>query len=438
MAAKASLSTSKLARPRTLIHQLANKVQDYLHFPDPEPLYVVLGTVAANMLSGDPAWLMLVGAPGTGRTTLLTTLKLLPRTHIISNVSGPGSFISASSKKDKAKDADGGLLKRTGDRGLWIFKDFSTSVLTMPHESQKTTLGVLREIFDQDWSRDPGTDGGKHISWEGKIGVLGASTGEIDRANLVNQAGSLGERWMYYRYPEKQDYYGECMTALKNRVPDERKLELRQMMLAFFDAIDLTWGCKINCRELAEGKMEIGEDGEQIPHTCKPEKVWRELRHVESTRLTAMASLSTVLRSSLMRDNYSREVIDVPQKEAPMRLVGEFGQLYAGLAVIGLDVEERWAVLGKVAVDSAPRIKGMVFSHVMLAHREGNMAEGSGGNSKLVGLEELCFVTGCSVGTVRRAVEDMQAFGVLRKVSDREVRLGEWAEELVKGCGWEK
>src|SRR5262249_6014481 len=49
--------------PRSL-HDVAETFARWLHFPDLGVVYVVLGTVAANMGSGDPLWLLVVGAPG--------------------------------------------------------------------------------------------------------------------------------------------------------------------------------------------------------------------------------------------------------------------------------------------------------------------------------------------------------------------------------------
>lgn len=416
LAKKATLSSNNLARPKTLVHQLASRVQDYIHFPDPEPLYAVLGTVAGNMLAGTPVWLMLVGGPGTGRTTLLMTLSGLDRTHVVSNVSGPGSFLSATGRRDKTKDSDGGLLKRTGGRGLWLFKDFSTSVLAMPYEAQKQTIGVLREVFDGNYSRDAGSDGGKHVGWEGKIGLIGASTAAVDKSVLVN--AELGERWTYYRYPEKEDYYGECMTALNNRLPDVKKQELREMMSAFFGAMDLEWGCRIPC-EIS------GSNG----HACRTERETRKFTHREMTRLTAMAGLGSRMRSTLTRDQYSRnEVIDVPQKEAPTRLVEELGQLYMGLEAIDLGADERWKLIGKVAMDSAPQLRVTMFKQVWQAESAG----------EAIGVKDLAGVLQCSEGTVRRHVEDMQAYKVLVKHSDKEIRMADWARDQVDQAGWKE
>jgi putative DNA primase/helicase len=44
--------------------------QRWLHLPDPDPLYAVLGTIAANRLPGDPVWLLDVGGSSWGKSEL--------------------------------------------------------------------------------------------------------------------------------------------------------------------------------------------------------------------------------------------------------------------------------------------------------------------------------------------------------------------------------
>jgi hypothetical protein len=94
-----------------LVHALAAEVQEWLYYPDPQPLYVVLGTMAANMMKGNPVWMMLIGAPSSGRSLILNALKDIPRTHFADNVSGPASLLSGSGKKDRNAKSTGGLLR---------------------------------------------------------------------------------------------------------------------------------------------------------------------------------------------------------------------------------------------------------------------------------------------------------------------------------------
>src|SRR5271169_2757889 len=108
---RASLTHNPLAKPDSAIQALALEFQDYLYFPDPAPLYAVMGTLAANMIPGNPVWLMLVGPPSCGGTALLDTLLRIPKVHSVGSVSGKAVFLSGTAKKERTRDSTGGILR---------------------------------------------------------------------------------------------------------------------------------------------------------------------------------------------------------------------------------------------------------------------------------------------------------------------------------------
>src|SRR5436305_642239 len=86
----------------------------WLHLPDPTPLHAVLATVVANRSPGDPVWLLLVGPPGCGKSELLVPLAGLGDVHMAATLT-EASLLSGSPKRERAKDAKGGLLREIGD-----------------------------------------------------------------------------------------------------------------------------------------------------------------------------------------------------------------------------------------------------------------------------------------------------------------------------------
>ena len=317
---------------RQLVHALAAEVQEWLYYPDPQPLYVTLGVVAANMMLGYPVWMMLVGAPSSGRTLVLDTLKDLPKLHYTDNITGVSALMSGTSKKDRVKAATGGLMPKIGLRGMIIMEDF-TNVLSMSHEPMKEVIGAFRRIFDGEWVREVGSDGGSTLHWgakaaggPGRVGFLGACTPKIDEHHGMIQ--ELGQRWMYYRFPQT-DGTGECKAALKVRNREQMMRELQSMVHGFFESIGLGWD------------------------NVEP----RALEPREEDRLTAMAQLVTAVRTSVPRDFRTKEIVGVAAIEGPTRLVQCLGQLFLALEWIGLDEEDRWGVIGKVAMDSAPVLR---------------------------------------------------------------------------------
>ena len=82
------------------------------------------------------------------------------------------SLLSGTAKKERSKDAKGGLFEEIGTTpSVLICKDF-TSILAMRHEQRSALLGHLRDIYDGYMKRNVGTDGGQTLLWEGKLGFL--------------------------------------------------------------------------------------------------------------------------------------------------------------------------------------------------------------------------------------------------------------------------
>src|SRR5262249_14695329 len=82
-----------------------------------------------------------------------------------------------------------------------VLKDLG-SVLSMHPETKAEVLAALREIYDGSWTRHLGTDGGKTLSWKGKVGLVFAATGVIDSHHGVIVA--MGDRFLFSRLAPAQ------------------------------------------------------------------------------------------------------------------------------------------------------------------------------------------------------------------------------------------
>ena len=140
---------------------------------DPIPTRVVLTTYAANRhLDGDPVWMMLVGGSGVGKTERLIPLAVLPDVVLESSITGPAALLSGTGKKERAKDASGGILRKfPGGNGCLLLKDF-TSVIDLHRDARAEVLAALREVYDGRWDRSVGVDGGKTLTWTGRLGLI--------------------------------------------------------------------------------------------------------------------------------------------------------------------------------------------------------------------------------------------------------------------------
>jgi hypothetical protein len=154
----------------------------------------VLATAASTKLTGDPAWLLVIGGSGAAKTETIIPLEKAGG-YVISTISGEAGLLSGTSKKDRAEDATGGLLRVIGDNGMLVIKDV-TSILSMNRDTRNLILSALREIYDGRWSRNVGTDGGRNLEWSGRLVVIGACTTAWDAAHQV--VSTMGDRFVRF------------------------------------------------------------------------------------------------------------------------------------------------------------------------------------------------------------------------------------------------
>ena len=342
--------------------------QKWLYLPDPTALLATLGTVAANLMEGDPVWLLLIGPPGGGKTELLQPLRSLAHVHMTSTLT-EASLLSATPAKDKARDASGGLLRNIGDFGILLCKDF-TSVLAMNRDTRACVLAALREIYDGSWTRHVGVDGGRTLKWQGKLGLIGACTSVIDNHHAV--IASMGERFIMFRLPaiDEDKVAGRALEHQGNE-PAMRK-ELERAVGGLFGN--------------------------------KPDLPAPALDPAEKSRIVALATLAVRCRSAVERDGHTREVELIPEAEAPGRLALALSRLLAGVSAIGASRLDAWRVVSKVALDSLPALRLRVI----------HMLAGAAGT---VDTTTIANRVRYPTQTTRRALEDLTAHGVVRRIS---------------------
>ena len=362
--------------------------QRHLWLPDPGVVYLVLATVAANRLPGDPLWLLVVGPPSSGKTEALDALAEVPEFHPVSTFTEAG-LLSGSSTKE-GSSATGGLLMQLGERGLIVASDFGT--LLNEHGSTRNRLfACLREVFDGKFVRMLGTDGGRSFEWVGHAGFVGACTEAIDGPSI--DLGLLGERFSYYRVPAvtANDDYLACLTADDNAGSQPSiRAERSRLVADFF--VGLT-----------------------IPDVLPP------LSEEEQRRLIMLAAIGARCRSSVVRDGCSRDIEMVPGHERSPRLYGQLRQLHAGLVVIGTPAIEVWRLLAKVALDGMHPGRRVVLDYLMAEPGEHTTGSTAG----------HCRLT---VTPTRRHLQDLCAHGVVDLVGDFPER---WTtSEWLRGCWW--
>jgi hypothetical protein len=352
--------------------------QRWLYLPDPAPLLAVLAAVLANYGPGDPVWLLLVAPPSSGKTEILHALASLPRIHAV-GVLTEASLLSGTPRKERAKDAQGGLMRAIGDHGILVVKDFG-GILSINKNDRGPLVAALREIYDGHWVRLVGSDGGRTLEWRGKCGLIGGATPAIDEHHAV--MSTLGERFVFFRMDETNEHEvtKRALTAAGHE--QAMRQELATAVAALFQSIP---------------QIEVAK-----------------LSDDEEDSLIALASFTTRCRSAVTRDPYSREIILIPGAEAPSRLAKVLLLLLSALEALGVARAEAWLLVERVAFDSMPRIRWQALKTML------------NDPSKRWSTSELASLLGYPSTTTRRALEDLAAYRVLQRYAEGPGHADQW------------
>jgi hypothetical protein len=295
-------------------------------------LNVVMCAAAAEKLSGDPPWVLVVGGSGAAKTESVVPLAGAGA-HIISTINGEAALLSGTPAKSRAKNASGGLLRKIGGSGVLVIKDF-TSILSMNRDTRALVLAALREIYDGHWSRNVGTDGGFTLTWRGRIVVIGAVTTAWDAAYQV--VSVMGDRFVLVRL----------------RTGDHRRAAGRQAMGNVGDEIKMR-------EQLAEitGKLLAGA---QAYVSAEPEP---GLTEEEMTHLLGLADIVTRARTPVERD-YQGNPAFAHALEMPTRFAKQLVQIARGGLLLGLDRDTAMRVAARCCHDTMPPLRRVVLADV--------------------------------------------------------------------------
>jgi hypothetical protein len=291
-------------------------------------LDAVLAAAAAERLGGDPPWLQVVGGSGAAKTETVMALAGAGAV-VVSSLTGEAALLSGTSAKERAKDAHGGLLRRVGDRGVLVVKDF-TSVLSMSRDSRAEVLAALREVYDGRWERYVGTDGGQTLTWAGRVVVVGAVTSAWDAAHSV--VAAMGDRFVLVRFSSKDNRAAAGRRALANVGHESAmRTELAAMV-----------------GELL-GKVDEGAD---VP-----------LTEDETETVLALADLVTLARTAVARDQQGEPAF-AHEPEMPTRFAKQLAQLARGALALGMARVDALALAVRCAGDSMPPLRLRVLCDV--------------------------------------------------------------------------
>jgi hypothetical protein len=321
--------TVSAGQPVTPLDTLHQTFRDWLSEAyDLNAIDLVLATAAAERLDGDPLWVLLISGSGNAKTETVCALEDASAI-ITSTISSDGALLSATPKKEKSKDASGGLLRRLGDRGVLVIKDV-TSILSMNRDTRATVIAALREIHDGRWERNVGTDGGRSLTWKGRIAVVGACTTAWDRAHDV--VASMGDRFVILRMDSSTGRQVAGYKAMAN-TGDEQRMRAA-----------LSTAASNVLRHV------------HLQHAIRPTPQ-------ETDLLLAAADVVTLCRTGVDYDARG-DVIDAHAPEMPTRFAKQLVQVLRGACAIGLSRDAALRLALRCARDSMPPLRLAILEDI--------------------------------------------------------------------------
>lgn len=322
--ARSDISGQLLTETRALFHRWLGA--DY----DTGALDAVLSTAAAERLQGDPCWLLVVSGSGAAKTETVMPLAGAGAV-IVSTISGEAALLSGTSEKERSKDATGGLLRKIGSDGLLVIKDF-TSIISMHRDTRASVMAALREVYDGRWDRDIGADGGKTLTWKGRLVVIGAVTTAWDSAHSVVSA--MGDRFVLVRVDSAKSHSRRAagLQALRNTNHEtDMREQLSHCVGRLLDGVQ------------RDAEVTLTDD--------------------EMLALLDLADIVTLARTAVERD-YAGNVVQAHAPEMPTRFTKQLGQIVRGGIALGMPREEALAVAVRCAGDSMPPLRLRVLLDV--------------------------------------------------------------------------
>jgi hypothetical protein len=353
-----------------------------LELSDPWVVDVVLATVIANMLDGDPLWLLLVNPASTGKTELVQLFHAMPDCGWLPEIT-ENTFLSGLQRSSTAgvqvPAPDRSLLFRWTDPALrkgvppvrvMLVQDL-TGLITQRRERRDTIFGQLRQIYDGRFVKATGM--GDDLIWQGYLGLLGGVTPHYDDVAEINSV--LGERFLLYR-PARVDPLAEaqCAAAVDHDIEGHRLSAARV-------ACDIV-------RDFQKNVSDI-----RLPSSVK-------------STVAVLATLIAQCRTPVSRDSYTRVMRTIPEPEGPARLTRQLSKLLVGLAVArGLVIpgQPELQTVAKTARDSMPAVRLRLLQMLRLL--------GASDNTTLADHVRM------PRPTVRYVLEDLHAIGIVSKTT---------------------
>lgn len=346
--------------------------------PDTEALAATLSVATAHYFPQDePVWLMVIGSPGTGKTSVcIHALKALPDVYNVDTLT-PNTFLSGFSKGVGQNCSMLNSIGTEEDRsGIFAMAEFS-SFLGLREENRREIGSQMRRIYDGYLDRATGVG---WLEWHGKVTFIVAATSGAERA--WGTMKDLGERFMAVRWPRGDGI--EQAKAAQRQIGRKQEIE---------DAtIDLV------------SKLV----GDHFPGT-RPIDLSEEV--IDYWGIAYLAEIIATTRAKVERDkSWKREIVEESEAEGPTRIMKAMVQTAMGhAALMRRDVcnEADFKIARRLGMDSIPPARLSAIRSLC-----------SFDNGGIGSFATLVRATGMPSATLNWTLEDLVHLGMIEFLSN--------------------
>lgn len=341
----------------------------WLELSSTDVIDVLYGAVLGNRLPGPPLWLFLVGPPGGLKSELIMSISKAPLITTTTTLTIPSLISGVNTTGGR----DPSLLKIMNERILAIL-DF-TAITSMNPLVLEELFGLFRGAYDGVVEKRFGN--GVHRKYDPcKFGIIAGVTPAIEIFSEMHTA--LGERFLRYRTPVSDSLVAErdvLRRAIANTThEDEMQKDLSDI-----------------------GKRCLDHTFDKIP----------EISNDILEKIVLLAQYTAILRATIIRDKFTKEITHRPFRELGTRLVKQFCKLLIGIGMFrGLSIitEAEYLIIKDVALDTIPsRMRDMIEN----IYRIDPMGK--------YDIRDLSPLVGLSPQTTERMAENLGMLNVLKK-----------------------
>lgn len=347
--------------------EIYKRYTKWLHLPDTDVVDILFGALLANRLKGEPIWLFLVAPPGFTKTALLNAFTDALQITCVSKVT-PQTLISGF---NLAGGVDPSLIPRL-DGQVLIIKDF-TPMLTMNEQIRDEIFGILRDAFDGETTKAFGNGIWRH--YKSKFGIVTGVTPAIEL--YTDQEAGMGERFLRYRtnLPTSID---EKLLFLQRATGNNQKEDLMSAEM----------------RETASAALNFAFD----ENVQVPDEIHEAILY--------LALWVSQLRSTIIRDRYTKEITHKPFTEAGTRVAKQFYKLIIGIAMFKRKKVATWVEYATILRVARSTIPTRIDSILENTYKE---------SEATFSLQQITKDCGLPSYSAQKSVEDLCILGVFTK-----------------------